>query len=55
MSKQYDEILRGVSENKKKIDAVQKENKILKNEVKLLKESVQILNDERVKNNCLIN
>lgn len=54
MSKQFDEIIRGVAENKKKIEAVQKENRVLKNEVNNLKDSVKLLNDERVKNNCLI-
>lgn len=54
MSKQFDEILKGVADNKKKIEVVQKENKILKEEVKALKNSIQILNDHRVKNDCFI-
>lgn len=54
MSQKFDELIRGVAENKKKIDAVQKENRILKNEIKELKDSVKLLNDQRVKNNCII-
>lgn len=54
MSKQYDDILKGVVENKKKIEAVQKENKILKQEVKTLKNSIKFLNDQRVKHDCLV-
>lgn len=54
MSKQYDEILKGVAENKKKIEAVQKENKALKAEVINLKNSVKYMNDQRVKNDCLV-
>lgn len=55
MSKQFDELLKGVTENKKKIDAVQKENKMLKAEISELKQSVKMLNDSRVKNDCLVN
>lgn len=54
MSKQYDDILKGVSENKKKIDLVQKENKELRAEVSTLKETVKFLNNQRVQNDCLI-
>lgn len=54
MSKQFDEILKGVAENKKKLEIVQKENKKLKTEVKTLKDSVKFLNDQRVKNDCII-
>lgn len=54
MSKQYDDILRGVAENKNKIESIQKENKQLKNEVKTLKNSTKFLSDHRVKNDCLI-
>lgn len=54
MAKQYDDILKGVVENKKKIETVQKENKILKQEVKTLKNSIKFLNDQRVKHDCLV-
>lgn len=54
MSKQYDDILRGVAENKKKLENVQKENKMLKEEIKTLQNSVRFLNDQRVRNDCLI-
>lgn len=54
MSKQYDEILKGVAENRKKVELVQKENRILKNEIAILKTSVKILNDQRVKNDCIV-
>lgn len=54
MSKQYDELLKCIADNNKKIDLVQKENRVLKNEIKSLKTSVKILNDERVKNDCII-
>lgn len=54
MSKQFDDILKGMAENKKKLEIVQKENKILKSEVECLKNSVKILNNEKVRNDCLI-
>lgn len=54
MSNQFDEILKGVAENKKKLEVIQKENKQLKNEVKTLKNSIKFLNDQRVKHDCLI-
>lgn len=54
MSKQYDDILRGVEENRKKLETIQKENKTLKVEITTLKNSIKYLNDERVKNDCLI-
>lgn len=54
MSKQFDDIIKGVAENKKKIEIVQKENKLLKEEVKTLKNSVKFLNDQRVKHDCLV-
>lgn len=54
MSKQYDDILRGVEENRKKLETIQKENKTLKVEIKSLKSSIKYLNDERVKNDCMI-
>lgn len=54
MSKQYDDILKNVAENKKKIEIVQKENKALKAEVEVLKTSVKFLNDQRVQNDCVI-
>ena len=54
ISKQYDEILRGVAENKKKIDAVKKENILLKAELKELKETVKFLKDEQASKSCII-
>lgn len=54
MSKQYDALLKGIAENNKKMDLVQKENKVLKNEIATLKTSVKILNNQRVKNDCII-
>lgn len=54
MSSKFDELIKGVSENKKKINTVEKENQKLKNEVKSLKESVKFLNDQRVKNDCVV-
>lgn len=54
MSKQYDDILKGVVENKKRLNQVEKENRLLKNEVKDLKSSVKMLNDIRVKNDCIV-
>lgn len=55
MSSQYDTILKGVANNNKKINNLQKENKSLRNEVKQLKSSVKFLNDVRVQNDCVIN
>lgn len=55
MSSQYDSILKGVAANKKKIDCLQKENELLREEVCYLKSSVKYLNDDRVKNDCIIN
>lgn len=54
MSKQFDDIIKGIAENKKKLDVVQKENKVLKAEISVLKQTVRFLNDERVKNDCLV-
>lgn len=54
MSSKFDKIMKGVAENKRKLENVQKENKALKMEVNMLKESVKYLNDQRVKNDCLI-
>lgn len=54
MSSQYDDILKGVLNNKKKIENLQKENKVLKEEINNLKSSVKFLNDSRVKNDCVI-
>lgn len=54
MSSQYDELLKCVAENNKKLEITQKENRILKNEVNTLKESVKFLNGERVKNDCIV-
>uniref|UniRef100_A0A1I8NKJ5 PHD-type domain-containing protein n=1 Tax=Musca domestica TaxID=7370 RepID=A0A1I8NKJ5_MUSDO len=54
MSQQYDDILRGVAENNRKLELVQKENKALRQEVTDLKKSVKFLNDQRVKNDCIV-
>lgn len=54
MSAKFDEVLKGISDNRKKIQNIEKENQILKTEIKSLKESVKILNNERVKNNCVV-
>lgn len=54
MSQKFDEIIRGVAENKRQIDIVQKENRLLKMEIKTLKDSVKLLNDQRVSKDCLI-
>lgn len=54
MSTKFDEILKGVTENKNKIKNIEKENRQLKHEIKSLKESVKMLNDQRVKNDCII-
>uniref|UniRef100_A0A1I8PM23 PHD-type domain-containing protein n=1 Tax=Stomoxys calcitrans TaxID=35570 RepID=A0A1I8PM23_STOCA len=54
MSQQYDDILKGVAENKRKLEVVQKENKALRQEVADLKNSVKFLNDQRVKNDCIV-
>lgn len=54
MSKQFDDIMKGIADNKKKLDVVQKENKLLKKEIVDLKKSVKLLNDNRVKNDCIV-
>ncbi|KAI8116852.1 hypothetical protein CVS40_11146 [Lucilia cuprina] len=57
MSSKFDEILKSLNENKKKIQLIEKENYKLKNEIITLKNSVKMLNyifDQRVKNDCLI-
>lgn len=54
MSQQFDEIVRGIAENNKKLLIVQKENKNLKAEINELKKTVKFLNDDRVRNDCLI-
>lgn len=54
MSTKFDEVLKGISENKKKIERIEKENQNLKMEVKNLKDSMKFLNDQRVKNDCII-
>lgn len=54
MARQFDEIIKGVAENKKKVEAVQKENKMLKSEINELKDTVRFLNNNRVRNDCLI-
>lgn len=55
MSTQYDTILKGVAKNTKKIEKLEKENNELKSEVRNLKLSVKFLNDNRVRNDCIIN
>lgn len=54
LAKQYDDVLKTMVENKRKLDEVKKENVYLKEEIKNLKTSVKNLNDERVKNHCII-
>lgn len=54
MSEKFDEVIKDVEQNKKKINEVEKENRKLKNEIQSLKSSVKILNDVRVKNDCII-
>lgn len=54
MSQQYDEILKGVAENGKKLREIEKENSMLRKEVDSLKTSVKLLNDVRVKNDCIV-
>lgn len=54
MSQQFDEIIKGIAENKKQLETVKKENKVLKSEIKDLKDTVTFLNNNRVKNDCLI-
>lgn len=54
MSNQYDELLKSVAENNKKLEIMQKENRMLKNEVNTLKESIKFLNSQRVKNDCIV-
>lgn len=54
LSKQYDDILKTMVDNRKKLDEVKKENLHLKEEIKHLKTSVKNLNDEKVKNHCII-
>ncbi|XP_073833260.1 uncharacterized protein [Musca autumnalis] len=54
MSQQYDELLRGVAENSKKLRDIEKENVMLRKEVANLKTSVKLLNDVRVKNDCIV-
>lgn len=55
MASKFDEILKGMLENKEKIKIIEKENRNLKSEITNLKESVKFLNDHRVKNDCIIN
>lgn len=54
MSSKFDEVLKGILENKEKIKNIEKENRQLKLEVNNLKDSVKMLNDQRVKNHCII-
>lgn len=54
MSRQYDDILKNVAENRKQLEVIKKENKNLKSEIKTLKDSVKYLNDQRVKYDCLV-
>lgn len=54
MSSQYDTILCAVTANKKSIEAIQRENRCLREEVSDLKSSLKLLNDERVQNDCVV-
>lgn len=54
MSKQYDILFKNIAENNKKLEMVQKENRVLKNEITTLKTSMKILNDHRVRNDCIV-
>lgn len=54
MSSKFDEMFKDVNENKKKIVFLENENKKLKKEVVHLRDSIKIVNDFRVKNDCLI-
>lgn len=54
MAQQFDEVVKGIAENNKKLLILQKENKNLKAEVNELKKTVKFLNDDRVKNDCLV-
>ncbi|XP_075155306.1 uncharacterized protein LOC142228697 [Haematobia irritans] len=54
MSQKFDDVLKGIKENKKQIDAMRKETNILKAENNELKKTVKFLNDHRVRNDCLI-
>lgn len=54
LSEQYDDVIKVMKDNKKQLDDIKKENRQLKEEVKNLKTSVKILNDERVKNQCIV-
>lgn len=54
MSAKFDEVFKDVAANKKKITEIERENKKLKTEIQTLRTSVKILNDNRVKNDCII-
>ena len=54
ISQQYDELLKDIADNNKKVEQVQKENRALKGEIASLKTSVKILYDQRVKNGCIV-
>lgn len=54
MSNQFESIVKTIADNKKKLEDLQNENKILKNEIIDLKSSVKFLNNERVRNDCVI-
>lgn len=54
MSAKFDEVIKDVEQNKKKIHVIEKENKKLRNEVETLKSAVTVLNNNRVKNDCII-
>ena len=54
MSRQYDELLKGIAEDNKKVEIVKNENLALKSEIPSLKTSVKILNAQRVKNDCIV-
>lgn len=54
LSSQYDDVMKIMSDNKKQLDVIKKENSVLKHEIKHLKSSVKFLNDEKVKNDCIV-
>lgn len=54
MSQQFDDMMKALADNNKKLLVVQKENKNLRAEINNLKDTVKYLNDERVKNDCLV-
>ncbi|XP_073843989.1 uncharacterized protein [Musca autumnalis] len=55
MSSKFENLMKNTFENSKRIENVEKENVKLKGEVKTLQETVKMLNDHRVKKDCIIN